>query len=126
MHPHRTCTYCNRKCASRSETIAHEVFCASNPSTQAQWHQCVACAEEKQCLVFPCGKHFYCGTCVRKMAQIGLKDRTLLPLRCCKVGVALGDPVDLHVSQMLPESVRVKYQETMMLHLQEPHFEPQR
>lgn len=50
------------------------------------------------------------------MLDVGLKDRSLLPLRCCKKMVEIGDEVDLALSCMLPEKGRLRYQESMMLH----------
>jgi len=49
------------------------------------------------------------------MLQVGLRDRSLLPLRCCKKLVEIGDPVDVTLGTMIPEISRLKYQETMML-----------
>lgn len=49
------------------------------------------------------------------MIRNGLKDRSLLPLRCCKTYVEAGDRVDLAIGQMLSEGQRLHYHETMML-----------
>lgn len=47
---------------------------------------CVSCskAQTTQSLfVTPC-HHLYCHMCIKRMARLALKDRSLIPLRCCK------------------------------------------
>lgn len=114
--PRRICVFCQLKLPSRGHVVSHEVCCKKNPSTQFSEGECAACCVKKQCLRFPCGDHGYCATCISKMLQVGLKDRSLLPLRCCKKLVEIGDPVDVTLGSMLPEKFRLKYQETMMMH----------
>jgi len=114
-HPNRCCFYCKAHFVNRWQTVAHEVFCAANPSCTASHAECVACGDAKQCLLFPCGEHSYCDACILQMVRNGLKDRSLLPLRCCKTYVEAGDRVDLAIGQMLLEGQRYPYHETMML-----------
>lgn len=47
---------------------------------------CVSCTVkmfENQLRVAPCG-HYYCQKCIVRMSRLALKDRALVPLRCCK------------------------------------------
>jgi len=114
--PRRVCVFCQLRLPSRGHVVSHEICCKKNPSTQFSEGECAACCKTTQSLRFPCGDHRYCATCISKMLQVGLKDRALLPLRCCKKLVEIGDPVDVTLSSMLPEKSRLKYQETMMMH----------
>lgn len=112
----RMCRYCGERFLNRADVIFHEVSCCKNPSTLFTAAECAACGENKQCLRFPCGEHSYCAHCLTKMLHAGLDDRSLLPLRCCKKVVEVGDAVDISLASMLPRKPRLKYQEAMMLH----------
>lgn len=113
--PRRLCVFCGQRFASRVDVVSHEVCCKDNPSTRFKEGECAACCGRSQCLSFPCGRHCYCAPCLLKMLQVGMKDRSLLPLRCCKKLVEIGDPVDVTLGTMMPEQARLKYQEAMML-----------
>lgn len=113
--PRKMCRFCHKPFPNRHDTVVHEVACSQNPGSHAVQAVCVACCEEAQCYKFPCGAHFYCTSCIDGMVDVGLKDRSLLPLRCCKREVQPGDEIDIAVGQMLSESKREKYQEAMLL-----------
>mmetsp|Transcript_122336 Transcript_122336/g.237984 ORF Transcript_122336/g.237984 Transcript_122336/m.237984 type:complete len:567 (-) Transcript_122336:70-1770(-) len=114
-NPKRTCRFCHGYFTSRNEAIVHQVFCRENPKSQAELGKCVACCEKLQCIRFPCGQHIFCAKCLFDMASMAIKDRTMIPLRCCKQKVEPGDKVDLAIGQLLPEVGRQKYQEAMLL-----------
>jgi len=114
--PQRNCVYCKQHFPSRPAVVSHEIGCRENPATRFREGECGACCSTQQCLTFPCGEHCFCVSCLSKMLGVGLKDRSLLPLRCCKKMVEIGDEVDITLSSMLPEKGRLKYQEAMMLH----------
>jgi hypothetical protein len=117
-HPNLICKFCGDRFSSRLQTVLHQITCTSidNPLHRMLiLTECVCCCEVRQCMRFPCRMHHYCATCVFRMARSGIKDRTQLPLRCCKTHVEAGSPVDLAVVQILSEVDREKYQEAMLL-----------
>lgn len=114
-NPEKTCRFCGEEFESVMAELMHRVFCTKNPSTKTKFIDCAACCEERQCIAFPCGAHHYCSRCLLRMARIGIKDRTQLPLHCCKHEVKPGNAVDVAVGQLLPEAQREKYQEAMLL-----------
>lgn len=114
-NPEKTCRFCGEEFESVMAELMHRVFCAKNPSTKTILIDCAACCEKSQCIVFPCGAHHYCSRCLLRMARIGIKDRTQLPLHCCKHEVKPGDAVDLAIGQLLPDAHREKYQEAMLV-----------
>eukprot|EP00931_Biecheleriopsis_adriatica_P054973 TRINITY_DN32410_c0_g1_i1.p1 TRINITY_DN32410_c0_g1~~TRINITY_DN32410_c0_g1_i1.p1 ORF type:complete len:579 (-),score=61.55 TRINITY_DN32410_c0_g1_i1:52-1716(-) len=114
-HPQKFCSHCSCRFGSRAAAMAHAVFCSSNPLSLSEPASCSACFMNKQCIRFPCGSHFYCSTCLFQQVRVGLSDRSMLPLRCCRKEVQAGDAVDLTVRQMLTGSSLEKYEETMLL-----------
>lgn len=59
----------------------------SSPRKQST---CVCCEDASLRLnLLPCG-HLYCKECLRTMFEMSLKDRSLIPVKCCKVDVDLG------------------------------------
>jgi len=114
-NPKRFCAHCHECFPSRMEAVVHAVFCAKNSKSCAESGTCVACCEQGRCIRFPCQSHMFCAHCLFQQVRIALKDRSMLPLRCCRQEVQPGDPVDLAVAQMLSETSREKYQEGMLL-----------
>jgi len=113
--PAKFCDHCHQLFPSSLEARLHGIFCKDNPSGHAEAGVCAACCENRQCMSFPCRSHLYCAGCIFAQVKMGLKDRSMLPLRCCRHEVKPGDPIDIAIAQMLPEAGREKYQETMLL-----------
>lgn len=45
--------------------------------------ECVCCSDDRRCILkFPCG-HLYCKICIGTLFKMALKDRSLIPVRCC-------------------------------------------
>lgn len=114
-NPDKFCPHCNEKFPSRIEAVVHAVFCRACKKCSAEPATCSACCDDGQCIRFPCGNHLFCAQCLFQQVRHGLRDRSMLPLRCCRVEVQPGDAVDRAVAQMLSEESREKYQETMMM-----------
>lgn len=112
--PCKACSFCSIKLPTRAARNLHECFCAQNVESKAEWGECISCAEVRQCIRFPCGEHLYCGICTLRLTSFALKDRSKLPLRCCKQYVQPGDAVDMIIAKILCEEDRQKYQEAML------------
>ncbi|KAJ1549345.1 hypothetical protein HK405_005066 [Cladochytrium tenue] len=49
----------------------------------SQEEDCSSCLETRRCTVLPC-RHPYCRGCIAQLVASGLRDRSLLPIRCCR------------------------------------------
>ena len=52
-------------------------------------HECVACfkkTNQGNLLSTTCN-HFYCTECFRELLKVALKDKSLIPVKCCKVAI---------------------------------------
>lgn len=48
---------------------------------------CVSCADDQSpVLMLPCG-HIYCRNCMSTLFEMSLKDRSLIPIKCCNIAV---------------------------------------
>jgi len=112
--PCKVCSFCGSKGSTRAARVLHESFCAQNAESSAEQGECISCGEVRQCIRFPCGEHLYCGLCTLRLTSFALKDRSKLPLRCCKQYVQPGDAVDMIIAKILCEEDRQKYQEAML------------
>lgn len=59
----------------------------TNVLPQGGRSECVCCANDQRCtLKFPCG-HLYCRSCIATLFNNSLKDRSLIPVRCCNINI---------------------------------------
>lgn len=76
-----------------------------------QQRQCAACYENTTSGVGLTCSHFYCYSCLRLQYQNALKDRALLPLRCCGIQMDFSVPEQVLSSSDLAKLRRLEYEE---------------
>jgi hypothetical protein len=91
-------------CRSQSERVNDAKIIKPVEEEKTPITECLACHERGPCYHLDFCQHNYCRKCIQRLCEISLKNRFLIPLRCCKHEIP-----DEYIQNSVPLDILAKY-----------------